>query len=313
MSEKASFMVFSGTKSRYLAEKICASLNCPLGNMNITRFADGEFSVSYEESIRGADVFLVQSTFPNSDNLMELLLMVDAAKRASARTINAVIPYFGWARQDRKDKPRVSIGAKLVADLMSVAGINRLITMDLHADQIQGFFNVPVDHLYASSVLIPYIEKMGLEDLVIATPDVGGSKRASTYSKYLGVPLVLCNKTRARANVVASMQIIGDVKDKNVIIIDDMVDTAGTITKAADIMKEAGAKSVRALASHCVMSGPASDRVQESALEEIVFTDSIPYEAERCAKVKQISVAEMFAETIRRVVENESISSQYIM
>ena len=313
MSEKASFMVFSGTKSRYLAEKICASLNCPLGNMNITRFADGEFSVSYEESIRGADVFLVQSTFPNSDNLMELLLMVDAAKRASARTINAVIPYFGWARQDRKDKPRVSIGAKLVADLLSVAGINRLITMDLHADQIQGFFNVPVDHLYASSVLIPYIEKMGLEDLVIATPDVGGSKRASTYSKYLGVPLVLCNKTRARANVVASMQIIGDVKDKNVIIIDDMVDTAGTITKAADIMKEAGAKSVRALASHCVMSGPASDRVQESALEEIVFTDSIPYEAERCAKVKQISVAEMFAETIRRVVENESISSQYIM
>ena len=185
--------------------------------------------------------------------------------------------------------------------------------MDLHADQIQGFFNVPVDHLYASSVLIPYIEKMGLEDLVIATPDVGGSKRASTYSKYLGVPLVLCNKTRARANVVASMQIIGDVKDKNMIIIDDMVDTAGTITKAADIMKEAGAKSVRALASHCVMSGPASDRVQESALEEIVFTDSIPYEAERCAKVKQISVAEMFAETIRRVVENESISSQYIM
>ena len=313
MSEKASFMVFSGTKSRYLAEKICASLNCPLGNMNITRFADGEFSVSYEESIRGADVFLVQSTFPNSDNLMELLLMVDAAKRASARTINAVIPYFGWARQDRKDKPRVSIGAKLVADLLSVAGINRLITMDLHADQIQGFFNVPVDHLYASSVLIPYIEKMGLEDLVIATPDVGGSKRASTYSKYLGVPLVLCNKTRARANVVATMQIIGDVKDKNVIIIDDMVDTAGTITKAADIMKEAGAKSVRALASHCVMSGPASDRVQASALEEIVFTDSIPYEAERCAKVKQISVAEMFAETIRRVVENESISSQYIM
>ena len=214
MSEKAPFMVFSGTNSRYLAEKICASLNCPLGKMNITHFADGEFAVSYEESIRGANVFLVQSTFPNSDNLMELLLMVDAAKRASAKSVIAVIPYFGWARQDRKDKPRVSIGAKLVADLLSVAGIDRLITMDLHADQIQGFFNIPVDHLYASAVFLPYIESLKLDDLVIATPDVGGSKRASTFSKYLGVPLVLCNKTREKANVVATMQIIGDVKDK---------------------------------------------------------------------------------------------------
>jgi ribose-phosphate pyrophosphokinase len=243
---------------------------------------------------------------------MELLLMIDAAKRASARTINAVIPYFGWARQDRKDKPRVSIGAKLVADLLSAAGVNRVITMDLHADQIQGFFNVPVDHLYASNVILPYLKSLHLEDLVIASPDVGGSKRANTYAKYLGCPLVLCNKTRARANVVATMQIIGDVVGKNVVIIDDMVDTAGTITKAADLMMEAGAKSVRACASHCVMSGPASDRVQESALEEIVFTDSIPY-TQRCAKVKQISVAEMFAETIRRVVENESISDQYIV
>ena len=198
MSEKAPFMVFSGTNSRYLAEKICASLNCPLGKMNITHFADGEFAVSYEESIRGANVFLVQSTFPNSDNLMELLLMVDAAKRASAKSVIAVIPYFGWARQDRKDKPRVSIGAKLVADLLSVAGIDRLITMDLHADQIQGFFNIPVDHLYASAVFLPYIESLKLDDLVIATPDVGGSKRASTFSKYLGVPLVLCNKTREK-------------------------------------------------------------------------------------------------------------------
>ena len=293
MSEKAPFMVFSGTNSRYLAEKICASLDCPLGKMNITHFADGEFAVSYEESIRGSHVFLVQSTFPNSDNLMELLLMVDAAKRASAKSV-------------------VSIGAKLVADLLSVAGIDRLITMDLHADQIQGFFNIPVDHLYASAVFLPYIESLKLEDLVIATPDVGGSKRASTFSKYLGVPLVLCNKTREKANVVATMQIIGDVKDKNVVLVDDIVDTAGTITKAANIMLEAGAKSVRAIASHCVMSDPASFRVQESALTEMVFTDSIPY-SKKCDKVKQLSIADMFAETIKRVMNNESISSQYII
>ena len=312
MSEKAPVMVFSGTNSRYLAEKICASLDCPLGKMNITHFADGEFAVSYEESIRGAHVFLVQSTFPNSDNLMELLLMIDAAKRASAKSVVAVIPYFGWARQDRKDKPRVSIGAKLVADLLSVAGIDRLITMDLHADQIQGFFNIPVDHLYASAVFLPYIESLKLKDLVIATPDVGGSKRASTFSKYLGVPLVLCNKSREKANEVASMQIIGDVTDKNVVLVDDIVDTAGTITKAANIMLDAGAKSVRAIASHCVMSDPASFRVQESSLTEIVFTDSIPY-SKKCAKVKQLSITDMFAETIKRVVNNESISSQYII
>lgn len=310
--QKNSFMVFSGTATRYLAEKICQALDCPLGNLEYTKFSDGEFAVSYDESIRGRDVFLVQSTFPNSDNLMELLLMIDAAKRASAKSINAVIPYFGWARQDRKDKPRVSIGAKLVADLLSVAGIDRLITMDLHADQIQGFFNVPVDHLYGSGVILPYLASLQLKDLVIASPDVGGAKRAKSFAKYLDCPLVLCNKTRARANVIAEMQIIGDVKDKDVVIVDDMVDTAGTITKAADIMKEAGARSVRAVASHCVMSGPASERVQASALEEIVFTDSIPY-ANRCAKVKQLSVAEMFAETIRRCINNESISSQYII
>ena len=286
MNETSPFMVFSGTNSRYLAERICASLNCPLGNMNITHFADGEFAVSYEESIRGAIVFLVQSTFPNSDNLMELLLMIDAAKRASAKSIVAVIPYFGWARQDRKDKPRVSIGAKLVADLLSVAGIDRLITMDLHADQIQGFFDVPVDHLYASSVFIPYIESLNLGDnLVMASPDVGGSKRAGAYAKYFDVPLVLCNKTREKANV---------------------------ITKAANLMMENGARSVRAIASHCVMSDPASFRVQESQLEEMVFTDSIPY-SKKCDKVKQLSIADIFAETIRRVVCNESISSQYII
>ena len=312
MSENNSFLVFSGTSSRYLAEKICKSLNCPLGNLVVTRFSDGEFAVSYEESIRGRDVFLVQSTFPNSDNLMELLLMIDAAKRASARNIIAVIPYFGWARQDRKDKPRVSIGAKLIADLLMVAGIDRLITMDLHADQIQGFFDVPVDHLYASGVILPYLQSLKLDNLVIVSPDVGGSKRANTYAKYLGCPLVLCNKTRARANVVDTMQIIGDVVGKNVVIVDDMVDTAGTIAKAADIMKEAGALSVRACASHCVMSGPATERVNASALEEIVFTDSIPYNKD-CSKLKQLSVADMFAETIRRVVSNESISSQYLV
>ena len=312
MSDNDSFLIFSGTKTRYLAEKICASLGCPLGNMVMTKFSDGEFAVSYEESIRGKNVFLVQSTFPNSDNLMELLLMIDAAKRASARHIIAVIPYFGWARQDRKDKPRVSIGAKLVADLLSCAGIDRLITMDLHADQIQGFFNVPVDHLYASGVILPYLQSLKLDNLVIASPDVGGSKRANTYAKYLGCPLVLCNKTRARANEVESMQIIGDVNGKNVVLIDDMVDTAGTITKAADVMKAAGALSVRAMASHCVMSGPANERVQQSSIEEIVFTDSIPY-TQRCAKIKQLSVADMFAETIRCVIHNESISSQYLI
>ena len=312
MSEENSFLIFSGTKSMYLAEKICASLGCPLGKLVVTHFSDGEFAVSYEETVRGRDVFLVQSTFPNSDNLMELLLMIDAAKRASAKTINAVIPYFGWARQDRKDKPRVSIGAKLIADLLRVAGINRLITMDLHADQIQGFFDIPVDHLYASAVILPYLESLKLDNLVIASPDVGGSKRANTYAKYLGCPLVLCNKTRARANEVESMQIIGEVEGKNVVLIDDMVDTAGTIAKAADVMIAAGAKSVRACASHCVMSGPASERVQNSTLEEIVFTDSIPYN-NNCAKVKQLSVADMFAETIRRVESNQSISSQYLI
>ena len=311
MEEKKKFKVFSGTKSRYLAEKICANLGCELGNLSITKFSDGEFEVCFEESIRGVDVFLVQSTFPNADNLMELLLMIDAAKRASARTINAVVPYFGWARQDRKSKPRVSIAAKLVADMLSVAGINRLITMDLHADQEQGFFNVPVDHLYASSVLLPYIQSLNLENLIIATPDVGGTKRASTYSKYLNCPMVLCNKTRKKANEVAHMEIIGDVEGADVILVDDMVDTAGTITKAADLMKQNGARSVRAIASHCVMSGPASERLAASSIEEMVFTDSIPSSG-NCSKVKQLSIAELLATTIRCVEDNESISKQYL-
>lgn len=308
------FLVFCGSDSMYMAQEICDYLRYPLGQMNVTHFADGEFAVSFEESIRGADVFLVQSTFPPADNLMELLLMIDAAKRASARSITAVIPYFGWARQDRKDKPRVSLGAKLVADMLSKAGIDRLMTMDLHADQIQGFFDVPVDHLYASNVFLPYIQALNLDDVVMTAPDVGGSKRASAYAKYLSVPLVLCQKTRSRANVVDEIRIIGDVKDKNVIIIDDIVDTAGTICTAANAMIDAGAKSVRALCSHCVMSGDAPKKVDASKLEEIVFTNSIPYQNPiPCKKLKQISIAQMFAETIRRAYQNESISSTYVI
>ena len=306
------FKIFSGTNSRYIAEEIAKELGVELGKMNITRFADGEFEVSFEESIRGCEVYLVQSTFPNSDNLMELLLMIDAAKRASASSVIAVIPYFGWARQDRKDKPRVSIAAKLVSDLLVAAGVDRVITMDLHADQIQGFFNIPVDHLYASSVFIPYIQSLKLEDMVIATPDVGGAKRANNYAKYLDVPLVLCHKQRAKANVVAKMTVIGDVKDKNVILVDDMVDTAGTITKAADLMLANGVKSVRALASHAIMSDPASDRVTDCGLTEMIFTNSIPYTKD-CKKCTILSVARLFADTIRRVHSNQSISSQYLI
>ena len=311
--EERTYKIFSGTNSRYFAEKVCNALDCPLGNMIIEHFADGEFAVSYEESIRGKDVFLIQSTFPNSDNLMELLLMIDAAKRASVRSIVAVLPYFGWARQDRKDKPRVSIGAKLIADMLSVAGINRLITMDLHADQIQGFFNVPVDHLYASGVFVSYVKELTkTENIVIATPDVGGTKRASIYSKYLGVPMAICYKLRRKANEIADMQVIGDVKGMDVLLIDDIVDTAGTITTAADLLKSAGANTVRAIASHAVMSDPASNRVDQSALTEIIFTDSIPY-SKKSEKVKVISVADMFADAIRRVCNNESISSLYVL
>ena len=309
----SNFKIFSGTNSRYLSENIAKNLGVTLGQTNIQHFADGEFEVSFEESIRGAEVYLIQSTFPNCDNLMELLLMIDAAKRASAKSIIAVIPYFGWARQDRKDKPRVSIASKLVADLLSTAGIDRLITMDLHADQIQGFFNVPVDHLYASSVYIPYIKSLQLKDMVIASPDVGGAKRANNYAKYFDCPLVLCHKQRAKANVVANMTIIGDVKDKNVVLVDDMIDTAGTICKAANLMKENGAKTVRALASHAIMSGPACQRVMDSALEEVIFSDSIPFDVEKCPKATIITIASLFADTIKRVHGNMSISSQYLI
>lgn len=312
MQDNKPFKIFSGTRSRYFAEKVCNSLGCPLGNMIIEHFADGEFSVSYEESIRGKQVFLIQSTFPSSDNLMELLLMIDAAKRASAHSIVAVIPYFGWARQDRKDKPRVSIGAKLIADMLAAAGINRLITMDLHADQIQGFFNVPVDHLYASGVFVDYMKNLNLDNLVMATPDVGGTKRASAYAKFLGCPMVICYKLRKKANEIADMQIIGDVKGMDVVLIDDIVDTAGTITRAADLMIQKGARSVRAIASHAVMSDPASQRIDQSDITDMVFTDSIPY-SKKCEKVKIISVADMFADAIMRVCNNESISSLYVV
>ena len=306
------FKVFSGTKSRYVAEEIAKNLGIPLGKMNIQHFADGEFEVCFEESVRGVDVYLVQSTFPNTDNLFELLLMIDAAKRASARSISAVMPYFGWARQDRKDKPRVSIASKLVANLLMAAGVDSVLTMDLHADQIQGFFDVPVNHLYASTVFVPYIESLKLEDMVIASPDVGGAKRANSYAKYFNTSLVLCHKQRLKANVVENMTIIGDVKDKNVILIDDMIDTAGTICKAAQLMKDTGAKGVRALASHAIMSDPASERIMNSPLDEVIFTDSIPFDSAKCSKATVLSVAKLFADTINRINNKTSISEVYL-
>ena len=303
--------IFAGSASLELAGKIAEALGINLGDMQVEHFADGEFSVYYKDSIRGKDVFLVQSTYPSSDNIMELLLMVDAAKRASAHYIAAVIPYFGWARQDRKDKPRVSIGAKLMADLLSTAGVTRVITMDLHADQIQGFFNVPVDHLYASMVFIDYLRQTSdLERTVIATPDVGGAKRANSYAKFLGVPMVICHKSRAKANEVAEMTIIGDVTDKDVILVDDIVDTAGTICKAADLMMQNGARSVRAVASHAVLSDPATERINASALKEMIFTDSIPLR-KHSDKLHIESVANIFAEAINRVINHESISILY--
>jgi ribose-phosphate diphosphokinase len=303
--------IFAGSASLELATKIAEGLGLNLGDMEVEHFADGEFSVYYKDSIRGKDVFLVQSTYPSSDNIMELLLMIDAAKRASAHYIAAVIPYFGWARQDRKDKPRVSIGAKLMADLLSTAGVTRLITMDLHADQIQGFFDVPVDHLYASTVFIDYLRKTSdLDRTVMATPDVGGAKRANSYAKFLGVPMVICHKSRAKANEVAEMTIIGDVTGKDVILVDDIVDTAGTICKAADLMMKNGAHSVRAIASHAVLSDPATERIDASALTEMIFTDSIPLR-KHSDKIRVVSVAAVFAEAIKRVINHESISILY--
>ncbi len=312
MSNLSEVKIFSGENSRYIAEKISNSLNLELGQKTFMHFSDGEFATSYDETVRGDHVFIVQSTFPPSDNLMELLMMIDAAKRASAYKVIAVIPYFGFARQDRKDRPRVAIGAKLVANLLHAAGVDRIMTMDLHADQIQGFFDIPVDHLYGSTVLAPYIRSLKLENLAIASPDIGGSKRANSWAKFFDSGLIICHKTRERPNEVADMKVIGDVHDKNIVIVDDMIDTAGTICKAADILKEKGAKSVRAVATHAVLSGKAYENIEKSALDEVVFTDSLPQRQE-CSKIRVISVADLFAETIRNVVEHKSISEHFIL
>ena len=312
MPPKAPIKIFPGTASRYLAEKISLSSGRTIGKINTVRFSDGEFATSFEETVRGTHVFIVQSTFPPSDNLMELLMMIDAAKRASAYRIVAVIPYFGFARQDRKDKPRVSIGAKLVANLLTVSGVDRIITMDLHADQIQGFFDIPVDHLYASFKFLPFIKSLKIDNLVIASPDVGGTKRANTYAKYVNTPMVICHKQRAKANEIEEMRIIGDVKGKNVIIIDDMVDTAGTLTKAADMMLDQGALSVRAFASHPVLSGPAYERINNSGLKELYVTDSIPLR-KQSPKIKVLSIADLLADTIEKVYNYQSISSQFVI
>lgn len=312
MSDLSEVKLFTGENSRYIAENIASSLQLSLGKKTLLKFSDGEFATAYDETVRGDHVFIVQSTFPPSDNLMELLMMIDAAKRASAYKVIAVIPYFGFARQDRKDRPRVAIGAKLVANLLHAAGVDRIMTMDLHADQIQGFFDIPVDHLYGSSILAPYIRSLKLENLAIASPDIGGSKRANSWAKFFDSGLIICHKTRERPNEVAEMKVIGDVQGKNIVIVDDMIDTAGTICKAADILKSKGALSVRAVATHAVLSGPAYERIENSALEEVVFTDSIPLK-HTCSKIRTISVAEIFAETIRDVVEHRSISDRFIL
>ncbi|MEO7082651.1 MAG: ribose-phosphate pyrophosphokinase [Flavobacteriales bacterium] len=308
--------IFGGTATRGLAERIAAESGQKLGEVTVSRFSDGEFQPSFEETVRGNTVFIVQSTMPPSDNLFELLLMVDAAKRASAQRIVAVIPYFGFARQDRKDKPRVSIGAKLVANMLTAAGVDRVMTMDLHADQIQGFFEVPVDHLFASSIFLQHIQRLDLDDLIIAAPDTGGTKRANAYAKHLGVDMAICYKQRKVANKVDSMTVIGDVAGKNVILLDDMVDTAGTLTKAAGMMMEQGAKSVRAMCTHAVLSGDACERIQNSALTELIVTDTIPVGADKlhsAPKIKQLSVAQLFADVIQRVRHHESISSHFII
>ncbi|HZH69113.1 MAG TPA: ribose-phosphate pyrophosphokinase, partial [Flavobacteriaceae bacterium] len=286
--------IFACSESKVLAEKIAEHYGIKLGNISFSRYSDGEFQPSFEESIRGLRVFLICSTFPSSDNLMELLLMIDAAKRASARHITAVIPYFGWARQDRKDKPRVPIGAKLVAKMLEAAGATRVMTMDLHADQIQGFFEKPVDHLYASTIFLPYIQSLGLDNLTIASPDMGGSKRAYAYAKYLQSEVVVCYKQRKKANIIDTMELIGDVSGRNVILVDDMIDTGGTLARAADVMMERGAISVRAICTHPILSGGAYEKIENSSLTELIVTDSIPL-SQQSDKIKVISCAELFA------------------
>lgn len=311
MNPNSPIKIFSGEQSKFVAKDICEKYGIKLGKSTLQRFSDGEFQPSFEESVRGDQVFIIQSTFQPVDNLMELLFMIDAAKRASAYKIVAVIPYFGYARQDRKDKPRVSIGAKVVADMLLAAGASRVMTMDLHADQIQGFFNVPVDHLFASSFFVPYIKSLKLENLVVGSPDMGGTKRANTYAKFLETPLVVCHKSREKANVIGQMTLIGPVKDKNVVIVDDIIDTAGTITKAAQIMMDAGARSVRVVATHAILSGKAYENIEKSAITEVIVSNSIPLK-QKCDKITVLSIAELFADTISKVYHQESISSNFI-
>lgn len=303
--------LFSGTNTQYLARKIALEYGKPLGELEIQKFSDGEIAPRFEESVRGCDVFLINSTFAPSDNLMELLLMIDAAKRASAKYVTVVIPYFGYARQDRKDRPRVAIAAKLVANLISAAGSDRIMTCDLHAGQIQGFFDIPLDHLDGSFIFVPYIRSLQLENLIIAAPDVGGTKRARSYAKHFAVDMVVIDKHRKRANEIASMQVIGNVDGKDVVIVDDLIDTGGTISKASIVLKEKGARSVRAICTHPVLSGNAYENIENSDLEELVVTDTIPLYRES-PKIKVLSVAALFAKGIRKTHSNESISSLFI-
>ncbi len=304
--------IFTGRASTYLAERIAASYGVKLGDVKVMEFSDGEFQPSFEETVRGQDVFIVQSTFAPADNLFELLLMIDAAKRASARKIIAVCPYFGFARQDRKDKPRVAIGAKLVANMLMAAGVDRIMTMDLHADQIQGFFEVPVDHLYGSTIFMPEMERLNTGNLILAAPDAGGAKRANSYAKRLDTGLAICHKQRKRPNEIAEMTVIGDVSGKDVILVDDMCDTAGTLTTAADLFIAKGALSVRAFCTHAVLSGPAYERIENSNLTELIVTDTIPLKRQS-DKIRVVSVAELFGDVIRRMVNNQSISSHFII
>jgi len=304
--------IFACSQSKDLAEKMAKHYGVELGKVTFSHYSDGEFQPSFEESIRGLRVFIVCSTFPSADNLMELLLMCDAAKRASARHITAVIPYFGWARQDRKDKPRVPIGAKLVAKMLETAGATRIMTMDLHADQIQGFFEKPVDHLYASTIFLPYIQSLGLENVTMASPDMGGSKRAYAYAKFLQSEVVVCYKQRKKANVIDTMELIGEVKGRNVIMVDDMIDTGGTLAKAADVMLEKGALSVRAICTHAILSGEAYEKIEKSSLTELIVTDSIPLK-KQSSKIRVLSCAELFADVMHMVQNNNSISDKFIM
>ena len=308
---KTEAKIFACTQSTEIGKNIAKAYGIKLGKVIFHNFSDGEFQPSFEESIRGSRIFLIGSTQPSSDNLMELLLMIDAAKRASARHITAVMPYFGWARQDRKDKPRVPIGAKLIAKLLETAGATRIITMDLHADQIQGFFEKPVDHLYASTIFIPYLENLKLDNLTIASPDMGGSKRAYAYSKFLKSDVVICYKQRKKANIISHMELIGNVEGKNVVLVDDMVDTAGTLTTAADLMMERGAKSVRAICTHPLLSGKAYERIENSKLKELIISDSIPVK-NKSKKIKVLSSANLFAEVMKNVHNNKSINPFFI-